>query len=167
MPTMRQPQQANPARSVVSANPMPAVPAEAEAMAVSSASWFRMVRMWASAAPKAMSSAAPSVRSTMAAARSPRTAANRASRRRASNPVSHGTTVAASTRDTARITAAAGSIHHSRTTVETPTTRAMPKGGTTRRTRSCMESTSWTMRARRSPRRNEGRPEGASRSSRS
>ena len=35
---MRQPQQASPARSVVSASPMPAVPADAEAMAVSSAS---------------------------------------------------------------------------------------------------------------------------------
>ena len=83
---------------------MPAVPAEAEAMAVSSASCSRMVRTWASAAPKAMSSAAPSVRSTMAAARSPRTAANRDSRRRARNPVSQGTTVAASTRATARMT---------------------------------------------------------------
>ena len=64
------------------------------------------------------------------------------------------------------MTAAAGSIHHRRATVSVPTITAMPKGGMTRMTRSCNESTSWTMRASRSPRRKAGRPEGASRSSR-
>ena len=62
-----------------------------------------MVRSWASMAPKATSSAAPSVRSTTDAARSPRPRPSRDSRRRASTPVSQGTSVAASTRRTARI----------------------------------------------------------------
>ncbi len=53
----------------------------------------------------------------MAAPRSPRTAAKRDSRRRARDPVSQGTTVAASTKATARMTAAAGSIHHMTATV--------------------------------------------------
>ncbi len=56
--------------------------------------------------------------------------------------MSQGTAVAATRRATARTTAAAGSIHHSRTTVRTPTTTAIPNGGTTLMTRSCSESTS-------------------------
>ena len=117
MPTTRQPQQARPARRVVRARPTPAVPADAEAMAVSSASCARRVPIWTPVAPKATNSAAPSVRSTIDAARSPRTWAKRDSLRRDSVPVSQGTTVPARSRATARTIPAAGSIHHRRTTV--------------------------------------------------
>ena len=117
-------------------------------------------------APKATSSDAPSVRSTIATLRSPRTLANLDSLRRASFPVSQGTTVLASTRLTARINPAAGSIHHKSATVAEPTSTAIANGGMIRMARSCNESTSCTTRASRSPRRKAGRPVGASRSSR-
>ena len=62
--------------------------------------------------------------------------------RAASRPVSHGTSVAATSSATSRIRPAAGSIHHTSATVAAPTTRAMANGGTTRSSRSCSESTS-------------------------
>ena len=102
------------------------------------------------------------MRSTTDTARLPRQSANRRSRRRASVPVSQGTTVADRISAMARISPAAGSIHHMTATVAVPPTSAMAKGGTTRTMRSWSESTSWTIRASRSPLRNSASPDGAS-----
>ena len=145
---------------------MPAVRAEAEAMAVSSASASAMRVSWASDAPKATRSDAPVNRSTTAAVSSPRAVAWRDWDRRARTPVSHGTIVAARPKVTSRISPAAGSSHQVRATVAVPTTAAMANGGMTRSMRSWRASTSWTSRDRRSPRRKAGRPAGARRSRR-
>ena len=138
----------------------PAVPAEPRRWRVSSASRRRTrARAGASMAPKATSSAAPSMRSTRAALSSPRAPAWRASRRRASAPVTQGTTVAASRGATSRTAAAAGRSHQTKRDRRRADERGdHERAGRPAAARSCSESTSWTRRASRSPRRRPAGP---------
>ena len=156
-PTSRHPNSPVPASSVVSARPIPAVPAALAPIAESSAS--RGGRPGSASRSRRTRPVRPRPRSGRGWRWPTRPrAAVRTSRRRASHPVSHGTSTAATNRLTARMRPAAGSRCQIRTIVSDPASSADPNAGTTRTMRSCSASTSRTILVNRSPRRNAGRP---------
>ena len=122
---------------------------------------------WAPAAPQTTSSGAPSIRSTTATARSPRAVAWLASARAARNPVSHGTTVAATSSVEEQDEARRREDPPDEADGHRPDEHGDPERGQHPQHQILSESTSLTRRASRSPLRNAGRPSGARRSRRS